>query len=72
MTVMPEPYIGPLAAKSTPALVMLGLNPGAPAPTFQSIDGIYTQRVRETSYGEVRSGRVKVASDTSRSSRWAV
>ncbi len=50
MTVMPEPYIGPLAAKNTPALVMLGLNPGAPAPTFQSMDGIYAQRVRETSY----------------------
>lgn len=52
MTVMPEPYIGPLAARNTPALVMLGLNPGAPAPTFQSMQGIYTQRVRETSYGD--------------------
>ncbi|QNP55363.1 anti-phage DNA glycosylase Brig1 [Tessaracoccus defluvii] len=50
MTVMPEPYIGSLAGSATPALVMLGLNPGAPAPAFQSMDGIYTQRVRETSY----------------------
>nr|WP_141679998.1 hypothetical protein [Tessaracoccus lapidicaptus] len=52
MTMMPEPYIGPLGGNNTPALVMLGLNPGAPAPAFQSMEGIYTERVRETSYGD--------------------
>lgn len=52
LSVMPEPYIGPLSSDRTPALVMLGLNPGAAAPRFQSIDGLYTQRVRQTSYGE--------------------
>lgn len=56
MTVMPEPYIGPLATKATPALVMLGLNPGAPAPAFQSSEGIYTQRVRSTSYAAWANG----------------
>lgn len=49
---MPEPYIGPLATSRTPALVMLGLNPGAAAPAFQSMTGIYTERIRQTSYGE--------------------
>ena len=46
LTVLPEPYIGPLATNRTPALVMLGLNPGAAAPAFQSMTGIYTQRIR--------------------------
>lgn len=49
LSVFPEPYIGRLAGDA-PALVMLGLNPGGPAPDFQGEHGAYTQRVRETSY----------------------
>lgn len=52
LTVLPEPYIGPLATNRTPALVMLGLNPGAAAPAFQSMTGIYTERIRHSSYGQ--------------------
>lgn len=52
LTVFPEPYIGPLAGTRTPALVMLGLNPGAAAPAFQSTTGIYTDRIRQSSYGQ--------------------
>lgn len=51
MSVMPEPYVGPLAIRE-PAVVMMGLNPGLPAPEFQALDGIYTRRVRETSYSQ--------------------
>lgn len=52
LTVLPEPYIGPLATNRTPALVMLGLNPGAAAPAFQSMTGIYSERIRQSSYGQ--------------------
>jgi hypothetical protein len=51
LSVFPEPYIGPLAGEQSPALVVLGLNPGAPAPLFQGSDGIYTRQIRLTSYG---------------------
>jgi len=49
LSVFPEPYIGRLSGEP-PALVMLGLNPGAPAPAFQGMSGVYTERVRSTSY----------------------
>ena len=49
LSVFPEPYIGRLAG-AHPAMVMLGLNPGAPAPAFQGMGGIYTERIRESSY----------------------
>lgn len=52
LSVFPEPYIGPLHREHSPALVMLGLNPGAAAPRFQGVDGIYTEQIRRTSYGE--------------------
>lgn len=51
LTVFPEPYIGRLSG-DTPALVMLGLNPGSPAHDFQGDEGIYTKRVSATSYRE--------------------
>lgn len=51
LEVIPEPYIGSLDGP-TPALVMLGLNPGAGVPGFQGSDGVYTRRIRETSYSE--------------------
>ncbi len=56
LSVFPEPYIGPLRSEHIPALVMLGLNPGAAAPQFQGIDGIYTERIRQSSYGEWAAG----------------
>ncbi len=51
LTVFPEPYIGRLAG-AMPSLVMLGLNPGAPSAAFQALDGIYTTRIRDSSYRE--------------------
>ena len=61
LSVFPEPYVGPLHREHSPALVMLGLNPGAAAPRFQGVDGIYTEQIRRTSYGEwaatARAGR---------------
>lgn len=51
LSVFPEPYIGRMVG-APPALVMLGLNPGGPAPDFQGKDGIYTERIRATSYRE--------------------
>lgn len=50
LNAMPEPYVGPFATDRAPALVMLGLNPGAAEPRFQAMDGIYAERVRQTSY----------------------
>lgn len=52
LTVFPEPYIEPLATTRSPALVMLGLNPGAAAPVFQGTTGIYADRIRQSSYGQ--------------------
>lgn len=52
LSVFPEPYIGPLAGSGTPALVMLGLNPGPPTPDFQSADGIFTRQIAQTSYSQ--------------------
>ena len=46
----PEPYIGPLAGTSTPALVMLGVNPGAADPNFQGPDGRFTRQVAASGY----------------------
>lgn len=51
LTVFPEPYVGPLAGGSTPALVMLGLNPGPPAPDFQNQTGLFARQIAESSYG---------------------
>lgn len=62
LTVFPEPYIGPLAGTQTPALVMLGLNPGGAAPAFQSTTGIYTDRIRQSSYGQWAASGVDVRS----------
>lgn len=50
LSVFPEPYIGPLAGSGAPALVMLGLNPGPPAPEFQGANGIFTRQIAQTSY----------------------
>lgn len=52
LDVFPEPFIGPLRRSAAPALVMLGLNPGAPAPSFQGPNGIFTQQIARTSYSE--------------------
>ncbi|NDK33215.1 anti-phage DNA glycosylase Brig1 [Nesterenkonia haasae] len=52
LSVFPEPYIGPLAGSSTPALVMLGLNPGSAAREFQGQNGIFTRQIAATSYGQ--------------------
>jgi len=52
LSVFPEPYVGPLAGQGTPALVMLGLNPGPPAPEFQAMHGIFTEQIAATTYGE--------------------
>lgn len=52
LSVFPEPYIGPLSGSGAPALVMLGLNPGPPAPEFQGVDGIFTKQIAQTSYSE--------------------
>ena len=45
----PEPYLGPLAGDS-PAMVLLGLNPGRAVHEFQGPDGIFTQQVAASSY----------------------
>jgi hypothetical protein len=46
----PEPYIGPMADDSAPALVLFGLNPGQPAHDFQGADGIFTRQIAASSY----------------------
>lgn len=57
LSVFPEPYIGPLAGSGTPALVMLGLNPGPPAPEFQGVGGVFTKQIVQSSYSQwARSG----------------
>jgi hypothetical protein len=48
----PEPYIGPMAGDSAPALVMLGLNPGQSALDFQGTDGVFTRQIAASSYSE--------------------
>ncbi|MDG4823282.1 hypothetical protein O7635_15610 [Asanoa sp. WMMD1127] len=43
----PEPYIGDLRGTSTrPRMVVLGLNPGAYQPPFQSRDGIFAKHIQ--------------------------
>lgn len=51
LSVFPEPYGGVLNGE-TPKLIMLGLNPGAAQPEFQSMDGFFTQQIRDSSYSE--------------------
>lgn len=51
-TAFPEPYIGPLAGNLTPALVMLGLNPGAAALDFQGQGGLFTRQIAASSYSQ--------------------
>jgi hypothetical protein len=48
----PEPYVGPMAGDRSPALVMLGLNPGEADLEFQGPGGSFTTQVRATSYSE--------------------
>lgn len=48
----PEPCIRPLEGEHSPALVMLGLNPGAATPRLQGIDGYLHRAGPRTSYAE--------------------
>lgn len=51
LSVFPEPYGGILGGE-TPKLIMLGLNPGAAQPEFQSMEGIFTEQIRTSSYSD--------------------
>lgn len=52
LSAFPEPYIGPIAGRSTPALVMLGLNPGAAAIEFQGQVGLFTREIAASKYSQ--------------------
>jgi len=44
----PEPYLGDLAGHTaTPAIVVLGLNPGQYQPHFQARSGLFANQIRE-------------------------
>jgi hypothetical protein len=47
----PEPYVGNLGA-GTPAMVMLGLNPGGADLAFQGLNGLYTRKIKRTAYSK--------------------
>lgn len=51
LDVFPEPYVGAING-AEPRLIMLGLNPGIATPEFQSMEGIFTRQIRESSYSE--------------------
>lgn len=49
--VFPEPYTGRLLGNNAP-IVMLGLNPGAAVPRFQSPGGVFFQQLQSSAYHE--------------------
>ncbi|MFV0372864.1 hypothetical protein [Microbacterium sp.] len=62
LDVFPEPYTGRLLGNDAP-IVMLGLNPGAAVPKFQSPGGVFFEQLTRTRYHDWAAGVPYASSD---------